>query len=234
MNDPRYAKLADLLINYSCDLQAGEHILLDLVEFLQDAQRQGFLAEISLIEGPFEDDLVHPLQLGQREFFGQQFKPDRLPPDFALQPGQGLGKDAIVVEGQGGQVVDREPGGIAGVGGGLDPVIAESDQGIMGHGHHPLPGIPVEVAKGRELFQEHPFESGFLAEFPAGRLVDRLVETKESAGQRPTSAERIEVALDQQDLQIGRVEAEDHAVDGHCGPGVLIGERHLGVSRTPF
>ncbi len=32
MNDPRYAKLADLLINYSCDLQAGEHILLDLVD----------------------------------------------------------------------------------------------------------------------------------------------------------------------------------------------------------
>ena len=32
MNDPRYAKLADLLINYSCDLQEGEHILLDLVD----------------------------------------------------------------------------------------------------------------------------------------------------------------------------------------------------------
>jgi len=32
MNDPRYAKLADLLINYSCDLQKGEHILLDLVD----------------------------------------------------------------------------------------------------------------------------------------------------------------------------------------------------------
>jgi len=32
MNDPRYAKLADLLINYSCDLQQGEHILLDLVD----------------------------------------------------------------------------------------------------------------------------------------------------------------------------------------------------------
>ena len=32
MNDPRYAKLADLLINYSCDLQEGERILLDLVD----------------------------------------------------------------------------------------------------------------------------------------------------------------------------------------------------------
>ncbi len=32
MNDPRYAKLADLLINYSCDLQKGERILLDLVD----------------------------------------------------------------------------------------------------------------------------------------------------------------------------------------------------------
>ena len=32
MADPRYAKLADLLINYSCDLQPGEHILLDMVD----------------------------------------------------------------------------------------------------------------------------------------------------------------------------------------------------------
>lgn len=32
MADPRYAKLADLLINYSCDLQSGEHILLDMVD----------------------------------------------------------------------------------------------------------------------------------------------------------------------------------------------------------
>ena len=32
MNDPRYAQLADLLINYSCDLQKGERILLDLID----------------------------------------------------------------------------------------------------------------------------------------------------------------------------------------------------------
>jgi aminopeptidase len=32
MNDPRYRKLADLLINYSCELQKGERILLDLID----------------------------------------------------------------------------------------------------------------------------------------------------------------------------------------------------------
>jgi len=32
MNDPRYQKLADLLINYSCELQPGERILLDLID----------------------------------------------------------------------------------------------------------------------------------------------------------------------------------------------------------
>ncbi len=32
MNDPRISKLADLLINYSCDLQKGERILLDLID----------------------------------------------------------------------------------------------------------------------------------------------------------------------------------------------------------
>ena len=32
MNDPRYRKLADLLINYSCELQPGERILLDLID----------------------------------------------------------------------------------------------------------------------------------------------------------------------------------------------------------
>jgi aminopeptidase len=32
MADPRYAKLADLLINYSSDLQKGDHILLDMID----------------------------------------------------------------------------------------------------------------------------------------------------------------------------------------------------------
>ena len=32
MTDPRYAKLADLLINYSTDMQKGENILLDMVD----------------------------------------------------------------------------------------------------------------------------------------------------------------------------------------------------------
>jgi len=32
MADPRYARLADLLINYSCDLKKGERILLDLID----------------------------------------------------------------------------------------------------------------------------------------------------------------------------------------------------------
>jgi aminopeptidase len=32
MADPRYARLADLLINYSCDLKKGEQILLDLID----------------------------------------------------------------------------------------------------------------------------------------------------------------------------------------------------------
>ena len=32
MTDPRYPKLADLLINYSTSLQRGENILLDMVD----------------------------------------------------------------------------------------------------------------------------------------------------------------------------------------------------------
>ena len=32
MSDPRYAKLAKLLIEYSCALKAGENILMDLVD----------------------------------------------------------------------------------------------------------------------------------------------------------------------------------------------------------
>jgi len=32
MSDPRYAKLAKLLIEYSCELKAGENILIDLVD----------------------------------------------------------------------------------------------------------------------------------------------------------------------------------------------------------
>ena len=32
MMDPRVEKLADLLINYSCDLKSGEHILIEAID----------------------------------------------------------------------------------------------------------------------------------------------------------------------------------------------------------
>jgi len=36
MNDSRFTKLAELLVNYSCDLQKGENILLDLIDVPDD------------------------------------------------------------------------------------------------------------------------------------------------------------------------------------------------------
>ena len=47
-------------------------------------------------------------------------------------------------------------------------------------------------------------------------------DAHEAAGQRPGMLERLELALDEQDLEIGDVEAEDDAVDGERGAGILM------------
>ena len=47
MIDPRYAKLADLLINYSTALQADEHILIEAF----DMPREMIIAIIKAVQG---------------------------------------------------------------------------------------------------------------------------------------------------------------------------------------
>ena len=137
-------------------------VLLDLVGLLQKAHGQDLAAEVPLIQRPLQDRLVKVLKLRERELRRQQLEADRLIADLALEPLQGHPQDLRVVEGQRRRVGDGEPGRVAGVGGRLNAVVADIDQGIIGHGDDPVAGIAVQVAEGVELLQKDLRQAGFL------------------------------------------------------------------------
>ena len=59
--------------------------LLDLVGLDEQIERQDLLAEVPLVELGAEDDLVEPLQLGEREPRRQQLEADGRVADLAAQ-----------------------------------------------------------------------------------------------------------------------------------------------------
>ena len=143
-------------------------------------------------------------------------------------------EDLLVIEGERRKVVDREPGRVGGIGRGLDLVIGELDQRVVGDGHDPLARVSIERAVGVELLEKDLAQAGLLFELAQGRVLERLVDVDEAAGQRPLAQEGLEPAPDQQDLELVlvEVEAEHDAVDGQRRPGPLVGVGHGELDRA--
>ncbi len=132
-----------------------------------------------------------------------------------------------MIEGERRLVGDGEPGGVAGVGGGAHAVIGELDQRVVGHRDDPLARIAIGLAEGVELLEEDlGGEAGLLFQLAARRFFDALGDADEAAWQRPAALERRQIALHQQDLEAGVVEAEDDAVDGEGRAGKFVGRAH--------
>jgi len=65
--------------------------------------------------------------LGEGEFFGEEFEADGLVADFSLKAFFGGFENLRVVEGKLGEVIEGEPGGVVGIGGGCWGVVDEVD-----------------------------------------------------------------------------------------------------------
>jgi hypothetical protein len=134
--------------------------------------------------------------------------------------------DLVVIERELGEIVEREPADAHRVGRRADPVIAELGERVVRHGDDALARIAAERAERVELLEVHVLDPGLLLELALRGLVDRLAEPHEPAGQRPRVLERRQLALDQQHLQIGLVEAEHHAVHRQRRAGILVRVAH--------
>jgi hypothetical protein len=118
--------------------------LLDLVGLDQQVHCQDLLPEVALVEAGAEDDLVEPLQLGQREPRRQQLEADRRVAGLAAQPLVRARDDVVVIERQLGQIVEREPADAHRIGRRADPVIAELGKRVVRHGDDALARIAAE------------------------------------------------------------------------------------------
>ena len=119
-----------------------------------------------------------------------------------------------MIEGELRQIVEREPADAHRVGRGADAVIAELGERVVRDGDDALARIAIERAERVELLEVDVGDAGFLLELAARGVVERLVDADEAAGQRPRVLERLQLALDQQHLEVGLVEPEHDAVDG--------------------
>ena len=86
--------------------------------------------------------------------------------------------------------------------------------------------VSIGGADGGELFEVDIFEIGFFFELAAGAGVDVFANVDESAREGPFVFERWDGALDEEDFEVVLIEAEDDAVGGEGGSGVVIGEAH--------
>ena len=60
-----------------------------LVQFADEPLREDPFAEVPLVDGALQDDLVDALQLGEGKLRGEEFVPNRRPFDLVAQPPDG-------------------------------------------------------------------------------------------------------------------------------------------------
>jgi len=200
--------------------------LLDIAELLDT------LTEVALVEFGIEDGLIQTLKLREREEGRQQAEGDRLGGDFLLHEFQGLLHHDVVVGEKHGDGVDADP---------LQTILAAEvvvvvlgvDEHIVGHGHHTLARVAVDLSEGTYLTHVEGLQSREFVEHTVGGIVHVLVGGDEASIEAPFAASRVDLTTADENLQFTLVEAEDDTVDCyqylcvvfiecHCLPEVSI------------
>ena len=174
-------------------------------------------AEVRRVERLAQHGLVHLAQLGEREGLAEEGVRDPAVLELVAQPPEGVLDDAVVVEGELGQLVGGEPAHVLAVGRLLRELLAherpvDDRDDAAGRG-------AVEVAEGVELLEVGGRELGGLEELARGGLGEALGLIRPSAGQRPPAVERLAGAPHERDrehhpLALGRgPQGEDHGRD---------------------
>ncbi len=205
---------------------AAGDVFFDFVGFGKDAEFENLLAEISFIERLLEDEFVEMLQLGEGEFLGEKFESDGLVAELSAETFPGEFENLIVIEGEGREVVEGEPGGVTGVGRGSGRVLDKIDECEVGDGDDMLAWVAIRGADGGELFEVDVFQSGLFLELAPSAGIDVFADPDESPGKGPFVFEGRESPLDEEDFKVFFVEPKDDAIGGESGSRVFVGEAH--------
>jgi len=135
-----------------------------------------------------------------------------------------------VVEGQARDVVHGKPGGVTGVGRGLDVVVPEVQECVVRHRHDTLPGIAIDGAEGVELIENDLAQAGLFLELALRRLVQRSADATKPPGRAHFPANGARSRWISSTFQIRVVQAEDDAVHGQRRARVLVGGGDVATS----
>ena len=127
--------------------------LLKLVQLDEQPHSQDFLTEISLVQFLFEDGFIQVLKFRECEFRRQQLKSDRLITDLSFETLQRHHEYRLMIKCQARHGGNRKPGSRTRVSGGLDPLIVEFHQSVIGDTDNPFTRITLEIPKGIKLLE---------------------------------------------------------------------------------
>ena len=193
--------------------------------FLEDAGGEDFALEVAAVELDAEDGFVDGLKFWDGEFFAEEVEADRLEMDVAAEPLHCRGEDLAVVEGEGREVVDREPAGFVGIVAAED--VGRPDKGVPGDGDDAFARVAVYVGEDAELFDGGRGEGCFLAELAKGSLLCAFVKSQEASREGPLALVGFSAAPDEQHFQLAFLKSENDAVGGDCHVLVAVLPRVL-------
>src|SRR5262245_31911016 len=89
------------------------------------------------------------------------------------------------------------------------------DERVVRNRDYPPARIAIGISERVKLFQENAGNACLLFKFPGSSLHQRFPATHESAGNSPNASKRLDITLDQHDLQglFLEIQPEDHAIN---------------------
>ncbi len=175
-------------------------------------------AEVAVIECRVVDPFVEGLELGDREFGGQQFEEKGVEGCFVAQLLLSYFYHSFMIEDQLGHFLEMDPFGMV-VAGDLLFVLVDVDEGEVGDADGSFYGVALGLAESAELLHVHAFEAGELFENMVGCIVEAFTVLEKAAHQAPFTFFRLEAALNEEELYVGAIESEDDTVYGYQDPG---------------
>ena len=180
----------------------------------EQTEAEDLFPEIALVQFGLEDRFVEVLELRKSEARWQQLEADRFIADFAFQASQGSGEDVRMIESQLWHFGNREPFGFGGIGGRFGAMIGKLDEREMSDTNDPFARIAMNRSEGKKLFEKDIGQAGLFSQLASGGFIDGFLHATEPTGKRPAAFERLQTALNEENLEFAFVETEDDAING--------------------
>ena len=86
---------------------------------------------------------------------------------------------------------------------------------VVGNGNDSTSGVPVELAKGEELFDKYLFGGGIFGNCATDSSIERLVDVNKATRKRGDILERFVFSRGKSDVKLVVFDAKPNYIDGH-------------------